>query len=105
MSPEWSGMEDKRSGDDVAGISAILLRASRLAEAIPVLVWTGKKPEMAGDPGGWGGGQLWTVLHKGVSTTGKGLVSSSLQSLPAVSHSPNHLPRATTWCYPFACGQ
>lgn len=98
MFPEWSGMEDKRSGDDVTGISAILLRASRLAEAILVLVWTGRKPERAGDPrppkpkeGGkpqrsqvsQGEEAALDSALQGIPTAGKGLVSSSLQSLPA----------------------
>lgn len=43
-------MGNERSGDDVAGILAILLRASRLAEATPELGWAGKKPVRSGTP-------------------------------------------------------
>lgn len=42
-------MGEKRSEeDDLEGITAILLKASRLSEATPKLVWTGNKPESAG---------------------------------------------------------
>lgn len=71
-------MGDKRSGNDVAGISAILLRASRVAEATPELVWTGslkglvtpdlqsqrKKGNLKGAKPHRGRGQLCTALYK-----------------------------------------
>lgn len=42
-------MGDKRSEeDDLEGITAVLLKTSRLSEATPELVWTGNKPESAG---------------------------------------------------------
>lgn len=69
-------MGNERSGDDVAGILAILLRASRLAEATPELGWAGKKPVRSGTPKplrrrksqrsqvSQGRRQLWMVLYK-----------------------------------------
>lgn len=110
-------MGDKRSGDAVARISAILLRASRVAEVTPELVWTGKKPERVGDTRppkpkeegkpqrsqvSQGKGAALDSAVQGVPTTGRRLMTSPE---PSCSVSlPHCLPRAMTWCYTFTCG-
>lgn len=83
-------MGEKRSEeDDLEGITAILLKASRLSEATPELVWTGNKPESAG-----------------VTQTSKArerrLMSLPLQRAPAPPSLPQHLPRTTNRCYALA---
>lgn len=94
-------MGEKRSGNDVAGISAILLRAWSLAEATPE-----SQCGQASRQSQWEEGNLkGAESHRGRRQLCT-VLSPPLRILPtppiAVHRSPNRLPRATTWYYTFA---
>jgi hypothetical protein len=83
----------EKSGNDVAGISAILLRASSLTEATPELVWSGKpaKPVGGGKPQrsrvSQGQEAALDSAVQGVPTTGMRLMFSPLR-IPTPTPSP-----------------